>query len=349
MSAGRNQHYVPQFYFRRFSNDDSIRVMVRKTGYIPPTAASISGQASKSFFYGSAEVEKTITSFEIRAISAIGQLGRLESPTRLPPQEVGVMFQWLVFQRNRTMAARQSMRAMTEWLAEAAKQIAINNSESIPDDQKSEWISALKVKIDPAKAQLIAMSAAVDGAAMLGDLTPFLLHNRTNRPFLFGDSPVVFYNLARHHITYRGALGFQSPGLLVFYPLSERKMLMLVDDYLYKLKAAAENRIFLKDLKDVASLNKLQLHAAASAIYFADEKYAAYVRSLWDQEHSTLNPHEGVTREAPGFSSETGKSIGDIFHAYERQIPHRLLLSFLTPYDDRRSADDMYFNARSQR
>jgi hypothetical protein len=57
MSALRNHHYVPQFYFRRFSGDQkSICLLTRSTGKTVPRAP-IKGQASKIGYYGDEEVE----------------------------------------------------------------------------------------------------------------------------------------------------------------------------------------------------------------------------------------------------------------------------------------------------
>lgn len=52
MAEKTNQHFVPQFYFRFFSNDGkSICMLNRKNGNAVNTA-QIEGQASKKYFYG---------------------------------------------------------------------------------------------------------------------------------------------------------------------------------------------------------------------------------------------------------------------------------------------------------
>ena len=52
MSALRNHHFVPQFYFRRFSTDGkSICLLTRATGKTV-RQATIKGQASKIGYYG---------------------------------------------------------------------------------------------------------------------------------------------------------------------------------------------------------------------------------------------------------------------------------------------------------
>ena len=56
MGELRNHHYVPQFYFRRFSQDGhSICLLTRATGKTV-ALAPIKGQASKVGYYGAEEV-----------------------------------------------------------------------------------------------------------------------------------------------------------------------------------------------------------------------------------------------------------------------------------------------------
>lgn len=60
-NRNKNQHYVPQYYFRSFSNDgNSIVMMRRKNGHVAPTSGIV-GQSSDDWFYGDAAVEDKMT------------------------------------------------------------------------------------------------------------------------------------------------------------------------------------------------------------------------------------------------------------------------------------------------
>jgi len=76
------------------------------------------------------------------------------------------------------------------------------------------------VRANPAQAQLVEMNAALESAGRLADLMPVMLINRTVRPFIFGDAPVALYNGYYRDVRHRGVLGFDTPGLMVFLPLS---------------------------------------------------------------------------------------------------------------------------------
>ncbi len=77
MAEGVNQHFVPQFYFRYFSdNSRSINVLLKKSGRVI-TNASIKGQASKRYFYGDSKAEaqlKIVDGLYAPAVNAIRAL-----------------------------------------------------------------------------------------------------------------------------------------------------------------------------------------------------------------------------------------------------------------------------------
>ncbi|AMB86309.1 hypothetical protein AWM79_13750 [Pseudomonas agarici] len=60
----KSQYFVPQYYFRFFSNDKKFIPLLRLTdGKVVP-AASIRDQASKSYFYGDKKIEERISELE---------------------------------------------------------------------------------------------------------------------------------------------------------------------------------------------------------------------------------------------------------------------------------------------
>lgn len=115
----------------------------------------------------------------------------------------------------------------------------------------------------------------------------------------------------------------------------------------YDIKGVRDFQIQVRDLADISALNKLQLHAASSCVYFHDASVSRYVAQLWADERKLLEQRAGTVIEAPGFDSATGEPLGDIFHSFEPQLPYRLRLSFLRHdvIDDRQYR----FSRRSQR
>jgi hypothetical protein len=123
--------------------------------------------------------------------------------------------------------------------------------------------------------------------------------------------------------------------------------LALFDGACYALKGARDNQIQIRDLRDVAALNKLQIHAASTCVYFHDAAMERYVTHLWEEEKKSLRDHVGRVIEAPGYHAGTSDALGDILHIFEPQLPYRLRLSFLhhQEVDER----EYRYSLRSQR
>ncbi|WP_141107979.1 hypothetical protein [Azotobacter beijerinckii] len=86
--------------------------------------------------------------------------------------------------------------------------------------------------------------------------------------------------------------------------------------------------IHIRELRDVAAINSLQIHSAATAIYFSDYKYAEYVKAIWIQERIKLSENLVTVVEAPSFDCN-GTPQGDIVHSFAPMLPVNLKLSFL--------------------
>lgn len=330
MSKKANQHYVPQFYFRLFSDDGkSICVFNRKDGKSVNTAP-IKGQASKHNFYGSQEIEdgfSTLESFFSRTLRALKSCIDLRE---ISEADQFLTLQAIVFQKARTLAARNRSQPMNDRMAKLWLEAAINNNEELSDVQKLEYISDLKLlEIGTLKFHLEQIKDSLAQAHLLGDLTPLLLENRTNRPFIFSDSPAVFHNSYYGNVKAQGVLGFTTPGLQVFFPISEKRVLLLIDSrhYLFK-KIRPGNVIHIRELRDIASINSLQIHSATTTIYFSDYKYVEYVKTIWNKERNKLSENLVAVVEAPSFNSN-GEPQGEIVHCFAPMLPVNLKLSFL--------------------
>lgn len=330
MSNRKNHHFVPQFYFRRFSTDGkSVCAITKATGQLI-AQAPIKSQASKNNFYGTPEVENVLGEIEGECSKTLRTLSELADPAMLDDDDVSRLLMYIALQRSRTMSARTNGQPFQDKIARLHLEVELNNSTEIDDASRKVILENLDhFGVDPVQAQQLHMSIAVEAAGALQDLHPIILDNKTNRPFIFGDAPVVFYNAYYRNVRHRGVLGLSTPGLLAILPLNGEKCLMLVDPTCYKIQKIRNNRVQVREFRDVVSLNKLQLHAASSCIYFRDFQYARYVSEIWRQEQQRFRPHAGVVIEAPSFDAKNGEPLGDIVHGFEPQLPFPFSLSFL--------------------
>jgi uncharacterized protein DUF4238 len=329
MANKTNQHYVPQFYFRFFSHDGkSICVLNRRSGRTVGRAP-IKGQASKSRYYGDPAIEGAISRMEEKFCGVLRQIRIKASFEKFTGKNFVLLLQNIMLQKSRTMAARKRSKGMQDRLLQLHMEIEVNKDDSLDVETRRRFLEiANQLEADPKQYQQQEMLIAIESAIHLVDLLPIVLHNRTNRPFIFGDAPVVFSNPHLRNIALRGVLGLKTPGLLIYYPLDSRHSIILIDGKVYRIKGLRNSIVKMRNLADVAALNKLEVHNATSAVYFSEYRFSQYVSNLWRQERKRLADHQGKVVEAPGFD-ENGEPIGDIFHSFQPQLPLIPRLSFL--------------------
>lgn len=330
MGQKSNQHYVPQFYFRFFSNDKkSICVLHRKNGSVFPSA-SIKGQASRHNFYGGEDIENLLSKLEMEFSAALRKLKDCKNINEINLDEYHLILQAIIFQRSRTLTARNKSELMFNKMLKLHLMCEINNSTDVSDEEKKSLLSDLEnIVANPQYYQGLEITTALQNFGTILDLTPIILVNKTNRPFIFGDSPVVFTNGYYGDVTLRGVLGFQAVGLQIFFPLSPSRVFLLIDSNKYEIKSVKHGNIInLRELNDVLAINKLQLHSATNAVYFSNIEHQKYIKYILDIEYIKLKSHVGKVIEAPAFD-HSGVSLGDIVHSFEPQLPIKLNLSFL--------------------
>lgn len=329
MAHKANQHYVPQFYFRYFSkNGKSICLLNRDSGKTIESAP-IKGQASKRYFYGDAEVENALSEIEGLFSSALRQIKDDSCFESCTPENYVLLLQNIMLQKSRTMSARKKSKAMQDRLLQLYMECEVNNDESLDEETKEAFRTITQgLEANPKQYQGMEMSIAIECSKSLVDLLPIILHNRTNLPFIFGDAPVVFTNPYLKNVTLRGVLGAQTPGLIVLYPIGSMHSIMLLDERTYKIKKFRNSILLVRNLIDIAALNKLQIHNASIAVYFSDYQYSHYASELWRQEKVRLVDHRGKVVEAPGVD-HNGEPMGDIVHSFEEQLPFIPKFSFL--------------------
>lgn len=330
MANKANQHYVPQFYFRYFSQDgNSICVLTRNNGRTFESAP-IKGQASKKYFYGDEKIEQTLSEMEGQFSYALRQIKDDLCFKKCTPENYVLLLQNIMLQTSRTITARQKNKPIRDKEAQLYVEYMVsNNDHLLSKETKDMFLNNIQgVEADPQQWQSMNMGMAIKATESLCDLLPVILQNKTNRPFIFGDAPVVFINPYLKNITLRGVLGTQTPGLIILYPIGSMHSIMLIDETAYRIKKLRGSVLVVRDLKDIAALNKLQIHNATSAVYFSDNQYSRYVANLWMQEKQKLVEHKGKVIETPEFD-HNGELISYLIHSFEQQLPFIPKLSFL--------------------
>lgn len=321
----KNQHFVPQYYFRFFSNDKKFIPLIRLAdGKIVPTA-SIRDQASKSYFYGDKDMEERISELENLFLPPLRKLKDTKSFDQLSIEETVLAIQGVVFQRSRTLAARLDQESTAQEWADMMLEIAINTSGKITEEDRARLKESFRAVPNMAEIQKIQMIEAVKNAQFLADLGMTVLKNRTNRSFIFGDAPVVFFNYFQKNIKNRGVLGMRNPGLQIYFPISPRTAIFLYDTNVYRPEVNKLSQIDVRQKADVDNLNMLQIHNSASAIYLNSVDDSCALHALWEQSRRTQFNTKGQHRT---FTINHEGEKKEIFHQYEEQLQFVPKLAF---------------------
>ncbi|MDN5503230.1 MAG: DUF4238 domain-containing protein [Comamonas sp.] len=331
MAEGKNQHYVPQRYFRMFSSDgSSIRTLRISDGKIIPTA-SIKGQSSKSWFYGDADIEKKLSQVESLAGNSLHEVANCSSVSELSIETMTYFRIWLALQRTRTAASRATCAESDTSMIRLMAEVGINRNEELSEEERKNLISALpQLHAKDDVLQLQRMMIATRHSGYLSDLELLIVRNKSNKPFVFSDAPCVYYNLLQHHVHERGVLGMQSLGLMIIFPLNEKTLAILYDGLSYKVRKPASGIRSINTASDVNSLNTLQLHSASNCIYYSNSADDEYLKFLLSSQKGKFVSKKNIVKESELRENSDG-TASSILMTYEPQISYKLNLSFLSP------------------
>lgn len=337
MSAKGNHHFVPKYLFRLFSGGKAYIHLVLKASSEIKLRTPIRSQGARHKFYGSDEVENWLMVLDDRHARAYRAAIREcwgNAPAGFTLDELYWLFQAVAIQRFRTPRAAES-------LAHVGRSVSLymfsKFVETWPDEsmraQLRQAVDRRQVTFEEPRLQSLLESVELGFRSTIGltDLNFVLLRNLTRVPFVFGDSPCVFYNRYLHEFRSRSGLGVQSPGLMIFMPLDQKTQVMLFDPATYRVASSA-TVVPVMDATDVGQLNALQIHSATNAIYFADQDSSEYLVGLVDAHRPLFkrSHNEFMVRRPPKGAIE-GESLGpEIAHPFESQLPVRLDLSFVT-------------------
>ncbi len=361
MSNQANQHFVPQFFFKLFTGGDRRIHLLHKKDQRIHLNASIKGQCAHHRFYGDDKIETLLSLLEGQQSIVLKQLRDMAWSPEPPPLEshhLARVWEAVLLQRSRTElevmksapAAEELRRAIiTRWLRVAKPGMV---SEALIEHLER---GDIRIVDDPRREVAQSLSGAMRSTLLISDLGFQILRNRTDFPFLFSDAPVVFCNTYYQNVLHRGVLGYQTPGLQVFYPLDSRTLLMLVDDQIYGGRYRESLFVDVDRRCDVSQLNALQMHHSLNTIYFSNCFDQDYVTDLWNaHKHAIVEPRSRLENRR-GWSVAGERVEDDIYHSFEPQLNFKLSLSFIechpihaSKYKFRRRSPELYKELQEQ-
>ena len=285
MGSKLNHHFVPQYLFRLFSGGERYIHLVTKPTLRIILGASIKGQCARPKFYRTEELEDELAKLDAchaAAYRAVCREAWSSSRIGLNEADIAGLYGGLMLQRARTPRTATQMADGSDRLILYAFREYVK---SLPDDgTRDQILEALDKNqitlVDSEKRALMhSLRIALQDVIGITDLDFAVLRNHTDLPFIFADSPCVFYNRYLYDFESVGVLGFQSPGLMILMPIDPFTQVLLYDGNVYE---TYNSRTFVDLIgdSDISQLNALQVHSAKSALYFSFAPHADYVTDL---------------------------------------------------------------------
>lgn len=264
MAQHKNQHYVPEFYLKRFSPDADKKTIClwNLKGQQRITGASLSDQCSEDYFYGKdLKLEKSFIPLEGLTATLLNEIDRTDIvPPRCSEHHSLLLF-YLTIQWTRT---KHRAEAMNESFDKVMKEMYRPMAEQ-------RGVDVNRFNIHMQEPVHLGIKIAADTFPLILDLHCKILANRTEKEYVTSDNPVVFYNQLFSFVRGQSNTGLNVKGLQIFFPISPSKVLLLYDAGVYSAGERSRSVVDVTKAEDVDQINLLQLCGCKDNVYFRDE------------------------------------------------------------------------------
>ena len=330
MATQKNQHYVPQFYQRRFSPDGkTIGSYIIKQGK-KIDQAPIKHQASQDYFYTKETEQKNNIEVSLGALEAMTQkvLEKIDANPRKALDKIddSTLYVFTILQLGRTVAHANSIQNTAETVVkQLLKEVILHRQSNNEKDVKG---------LSEDEIDKYSLSFQSLGGFSLGiqtqmiptcvDLEQKLLINNTGHAFVTSDNPAALYNMFFERMGLDES-GMGCRGVFIFMPLSPEQAIVLYDSKVYKIGNKRQAYAEITNKRDVEELNKLTAVNAFQTILYNPKVTTMNETSRLAHYHKKYAVENKVV-EIKGVNAETGNTI---IGAHQIGIMCGLQLSFV--------------------
>ncbi len=270
-----NQHYIPKFYLRYFSyqnNNKQIGVYNQNNKLFIPTA-KLKTQASRKYFYGKdGIIEDWLSTIEsIASPLLIRMISKEELPPLMTSTHVDLLF-FLILMDLRNPIRVNQLKKSRQLIKE--RLVSLNHK-----NQESELVKAID-KLSNRHEVIVFNTKEIVPYCM--DLNVKLLKNTSDISFITSDNPLIKYNqfLETRNWTFGQHNGYGTIGGQLFFPLSDKYMLILFDPNIYKVGNKKEKVVEINDKDSIDQLNLLQYLNSSENLFFTHKTTKYYIENL---------------------------------------------------------------------
>lgn len=303
MTEKKNQHYIPKFYLRNFSyqnNKKQIGIFNIDNQLFFQTA-KLKTQGSKNFFYGyDGVIEDNLANIEGLLSKTLNQIIQTRE---IPKKNSTEHFELLLFVtltdlRNpiKVEGMKNNFQEMRNNLLKLDPNVDVNKF--VPNPSHDEIVKLL-------------LSNSLEMTDIISDLDFKLLINKTNKPFISSDFPIVKYNQFLEQSKWQHSkTGYGTVGLQVFIPLNSELILVFFDSGIYKVGDKKKKYLDISNVIDVDSLNTLQFVNCFETVYFDEKANADYIKRIANV--STKYARANVTKSTMSYVIKDGENEKEI-------------------------------------
>lgn len=253
-STVRIQHYVPQFYLRRFAKKkrNSYQIKCFDKSELKSFTVNTNKIACESYFFdppGSNQpVERWLTRLEKRFAKSYDRLIEHQELEKLSSSDRVAISNFLSVQWVRTREHREVLRDFVTQLKGRLEEKNVTDQIRNELEILSQDESLVSFHIEDMRMNVRKI------APIIRRMKWILLVNNTNMPFWTSDHPFTRYNPVDPPHSYMGNLGLLSRGIQILFPLTPKLSLTLCDPLAYghypnEMEAEFGNAVFGNELQ----------------------------------------------------------------------------------------------------
>ncbi len=251
MARNKKQHFVPKLYMRNFTRDGqflSVYSIEQKKTY---PKASYKDQCYKNYYYGSDGIwEEKLSTLEHKWSSTfIKVLSDIEPTT----DDILLIQQFAVYQLFRTVALNDyELKQKEDLICEYMKMVC--NKRGLPYNETV--VSLCRQRAQKGMSPAHTLYFVDEYVPFIKDLELIVIDYHSNQELITSDVPVVAINPF-----FPPTIGFASMGLIILFPVSAHKLVVLYDAKMYP-KYRGIKHVPSTNEQEVMDLNTLQLISA---------------------------------------------------------------------------------------
>ncbi|MBL7968648.1 MAG: DUF4238 domain-containing protein [Prolixibacteraceae bacterium] len=320
MANKKNQHFVPQFYLRRFTRtmkSPFIELFIYSSQSHVKNAP-IKNQASEKHFYDNDNsIENMLEIIEGEAAKSLKKIDHTGKLSKSKIDHINILA-FSFFQLART---KQHAKEVQTTINKIYQQI-------YKDDPRFKgFFDNYRIEIEKPATFSIGIISKILRQTV--DLKIKLIVNKTNQRFITSDNPVLGYNQFLEKRKVQGSItGIALKGIQYFLPIDSNNCLVFYDSKTYKVGKWYSNIILVKNKKEIDLINLLQFLNCEDHIYFNDETEIDYIRNLYQKSKKYEKAGIPIVNEYPEISFNDGENAS-LIHSYKTDLKIGLEVSFI--------------------